>query len=50
METARTAIEFAGGVSGDVQELCDALWGVTEEGGTVTGADLPKARKIWSYC
>jgi hypothetical protein len=46
METARTAIEFAGGVSGDVQELCDALWGVTEEGGTVTDADLPKALAV----
>lgn len=46
LETAKAAIEFAGGVSGDVQELCDALWGVTEEGGTATDADLPRALAV----
>ena len=46
IETARSVIEFADGVSGDVQELCDALWGVTDDGGMVTAGDLPKALAV----
>ena len=45
-DAARTIIAFADGVSGDVQELCDALWSVTSEGGTASAADLPKALAV----
>lgn len=36
-------IDFADGVSGDVQELCDALWERTVAGSGVGEADLPAA-------
>jgi hypothetical protein len=45
-ETARKIINFADGVSGDVQELCDALWSVTDEGGEATSEDIPKALSV----
>lgn len=45
-EALSAVIEFAGGVSGDVQELCDALWEVTEAGHDVTSGDIPRALKI----
>ena len=45
-DTARSIIGFANGVSGDVQELCDALWSVTDEGGVATKDDLPKALAV----
>ena len=45
-DVARTMIKFADGVSGDVQELCDALWSVTSEGGTASAADMPKALSV----
>ena len=45
-EAAKAIIEFADGVSGDVQELCDALWSITEEGGTANVGDMPKAMSI----
>jgi hypothetical protein len=34
---------FADGVSGDVQELCEALWETTEEGGEITADRFPAA-------
>lgn len=43
---ARTVIAAACGVSGDVQELCAALWDVTEEGSAITEDDLPKALDV----
>ena len=46
MSTARSIIGFANGVSGDVQELCDALWNVTDEGGVAAEEDLPKALEV----
>ena len=45
-EDAKSIIRFAGGVSGDVQELCDALWSVTSEGGTASSNDIPKALAV----
>ena len=45
-EAAMAVIAFADGVSGDVQELCDALWSVTEEGATATAEDIPKALSV----
>ena len=45
-EVARSLIKFADGVSGDVQELCDALWSVTSEGTAVSAEDLPKALAV----
>ena len=46
MSTARSIIGFANGVSGDVKELCDALWNVTDEGGVAAEEDLPKALEV----
>jgi hypothetical protein len=40
---ARTIIGFADSVSGDVQELCAALWDTTEAGATITENDIPTA-------
>ena len=45
-ETARLIIETASGVSGDVQELCAALWDVTKKGCEVTEADIPAALDV----
>lgn len=45
-ETVRKVIEFAAGVSGDVQELCDALWEVTDEGEVVNDEDMVRALKV----
>ena len=36
-------LDLADRVSGDVQELCDALWATTDEGATLAESDLPKA-------
>lgn len=44
--TARVIIETASGVSGDVQELCAALWDVTDAGREVTDADIPAALDV----
>lgn len=43
---ARAIIGIADGISGDVQELCDAMWNVTEEGGLATAADIPRALSV----
>ena len=43
VSAARDVIKFADGVSGDVQELCEALWSVTDNGKEATAEDLPKA-------
>lgn len=40
---ARTIIGFADSVSGDVQELCAALWDTTEAGAIITEKDIPTA-------
>ena len=45
-KAAQAIIGFADGVSGDVQELCDALWSVTDEGRTASEADIPKALAV----
>lgn len=42
-EFAAKLIGFADGVSGDVQELCDALWERTDDGASIGDADLPAA-------
>ena len=44
--TARVIIETASGVSGDVQELCAALWDVTDTGREVAEADIPAALDV----
>lgn len=36
-------LEFADGVSGDVQELCEALWETTEPGAEISTGDFPSA-------
>ena len=41
--TLSKVIAFADGVTGDVQELCDALWSVTEKGEEITEARIPDA-------
>ena len=43
---AQKVIETACGVSGDVQELCAALWDVTGNGEEVSENDLPKALDV----
>ena len=45
-DVALSMVRFADGVSGDVQELCDALWSVTNEGATAAAADMPKALAV----
>lgn len=37
---------FAAGVSGDVQELCEALWETTLPGAEITSDDFPKAFRL----
>ena len=39
-------LDLADRVSGDVQELCDALWATTDEGATLAESDLPKALEL----
>lgn len=41
--TVKAVINFAAGVTGDVQELCKALWDTTLDGATLTQDDLPVA-------
>jgi len=36
-------LDVADRVSGDVQELCDALWATTEDGASITSEDIPAA-------
>ena len=42
-DTVRKLIDYADAVSGDVQELCEAIWDTTEPGSTVTVDDIPRA-------
>ena len=42
-EVVAKVIEFARGVSGDVQELCDALWERTDDGAIITSRDFTSA-------
>ena len=42
-ETIRTLIGYADSVTGDVQELCEAIWDTTEPGSEVTVRDIPRA-------
>lgn len=44
--TANMLIDYADSVSGDVQEICEAIWDTTKPGATVTGADIPAALKL----
>lgn len=43
---AKRILDLANRVSGDVQELCDALWASTDAGTTLTPDDLPKALEL----
>ena len=45
-DTALRIIETSCGVSGDVQELCAALWDVSEIGSNVTEEDIPAALEV----
>lgn len=38
--------EFAEGITGDVQQLCQAIWTVSDEGEAVNEATLPKALNL----
>ena len=42
-ETIRTLIGYADSVTGDVQELCEAIWDTTDSGADVTAKDIPRA-------
>ena len=42
----KEVLTFAGGVCGDVQELCDALWEVTDDGAEIVSADVERALKV----
>ena len=42
-DTIRKLIGYADSVTGDVQELCEAIWDTTEPGSEVTVADIPRA-------
>ena len=42
-QLVQTILDIADRVSGDVQELCDALWASTPENAKLTAADLPTA-------
>ena len=42
----KNAIELSGKVSGDVQELCDALWTVTSDQGNVEEGDVERALEL----
>ena len=41
--TVRELIGYADAVSGDVQELCEAIWDTTAPGAKVTVGDIPRA-------
>lgn len=45
-DTARALVEYADSVSGDVQQLCEAIWDMTEDGATVTPEDIPRALSL----
>lgn len=46
-ETALDAVlSFADSVSGDVQELCEALWETTEDGSEINEGDIPRALEL----
>ena len=42
-EAVRMLIGYADSVTGDVQELCEAIWDTTEPGSEVTAKDIPRA-------
>ncbi len=42
-DTASALVEYADSVSGDVQQLCEAIWDTTENGAVVTTNDIPQA-------
>ena len=39
-ETLRNILNIADRVSGDVQELCDAIWATTEPGAAISNSDI----------
>jgi len=45
-DVIRRILELSNRVSGDVQELCDALWAATRENASVTQEDIGKAMQI----
>lgn len=45
-KTANTLVDYADSVSGDVQEICEAIWDNTESGDTVTVDDIPGALRL----
>ena len=45
-ETAGALVDYADSVTGDVQEICEAIWDATEAGDTVTVSDIPKALNL----
>ena len=42
-ETASALVEYADSVSGDVQELCEAIWDTTADGASISVADISNA-------
>ncbi|MBO7435018.1 ATP-binding protein [bacterium] len=45
-KTAGALVDYADSVTGDVQEICEAIWDATEAGDTVTVSDIPKALNL----
>ena len=45
-EILNRILDLADHVSGDVQELCDALWASTEKGAVISESDLPIALEL----
>lgn len=45
-ETALSLIKRADSVSGDVQQLCEAIWDTTEPGAAITNASVPEALEL----
>lgn len=45
-DTINLILDIADRVSGDVQELCDALWATTEDGATITAENLETALEL----
>jgi len=46
LETARALVEYADSVSGDVQELCEAIWDTTDKDETVTVNGISSALEL----
>ena len=44
--TIEAIMKYCDGVPGDVQELCEALWGITDAGDTIDETLVPEALKL----